>query len=342
MKNCNCFCSIIPPVMVDTLKKNGVDIAKETAKIDKGFRMRRILKQESLEIMGAVKPLVGSANRLIYDCQNTTHRQLALKRTEGSAASTDASVNNAYDFSGKVREFFRAVLNWNSIDNNGLDLILNVHYSTKYNNAFWDGTQMTFGDGDGVIFTDFSKSLDVTGHEMSHGVVQYTANLTYNRQSGALNEHYADALGIAVKQYALGQTAQTSDWLIGADIMGPQLAGMAIRSMKAPGTAYNSPLLGKDPQPDNMSKLYTGAADNGGVHINSGIPNKVFYLVSIGIGTMETAKLWFETLKKLKPNTNFKNFKTAIVKMTKKMVTAGTLPATTTSIVNNAFTTVGL
>jgi Zn-dependent metalloprotease len=342
MKKCNCFCSIIPPVMVDNLKKNGVDIGKGTINADKNFRLRRILKQQSLEMQGVVQPLVGNANRNIFDCQHTTNRQLALMRNEGSVAVADASVNNAYDFSGKVREFFKTVLGWNSIDNNGLDMILNVHYSNKYNNAFWDGTQMTFGDGDGVIFKDFTNSLDVTGHEMSHGVVQYTANLTYNKQSGALNEHYADALGIAVKQFALGQTALTSDWLIGADIMGPQLQGMAIRSMKSPGTAYNSPLLGKDPQPDNMSKIYTGAADNGGVHINSGIPNKVFYLVAIGIGTMETAKLWFETLKVLKPTTNFNSFRTAIKKMTKKMVMAGKLPATTTGIVDNAFTTVGL
>ena len=189
MKKCNCFCSIIPPVMVENLKKNGVDIAKGSVNLDKGFRMRRILKQETINMVGVIQPLVGSANRLVYDCQNTTHRQLALRRTEGSIASADASVNNAYDFSGKVREFYKTVLGWNSIDNNGLDMILNVHYSTKYNNAFWDGTQMTFGDGDGVIFKDFTNSLDVTGHEMSHGVVQYTANLTYNKQSGALNEH---------------------------------------------------------------------------------------------------------------------------------------------------------
>jgi Zn-dependent metalloprotease len=339
MKKCNCFCSIIPPDMVDNLKKNGVDVGKGMANADRGFRLRRKLKIAS---MGVMQPLVGNANRIVFDCQHTTNRQLALVRNEGSAASTDASVNDAYDFAGKVREFYRTVLNWNSIDNNGLDIILNVHYSKKYNNAFWDGSQMTFGDGDGVIFVDFTKSLDVAGHEMSHGVVQYTANLVYSGQSGALNEHYADAMGIAIKQYALGQTAQTSDWLVGADIMGPQLQGMAIRSMKAPGTAYNHPLLGRDPQPDNMANLYTGAADNRGVHINSGIPNKVFFMVSIGITTMSTAKLWFETLKVLKPATNFKGFKTAIKKMAKKMVNAGTLPANTMSIVDSAFATVGL
>lgn len=339
MKKCECFCSIIPPDMVDNLKKNGVDMTKGAVSLDREFRNRRKLKIASI---GLVQPLVGSANRIVFDCQNTTNRQLALVRNEGSPASMDTSVNNVYDFSGQVRSYFKNVLNWNSIDNNGLDIILNVHYSTKYNNAFWDGSQMTFGDGDGVIFTDFTKSLDVTGHEMTHGVVQYTSNLNYSSQPGALNEHYADALGIAIKQHALGQTAATSDWLIGADIMGPQLQGMAIRSMKAPGTAYNHPLLGRDSQPDHMSRIYTGSADNRGVHINSGIPNKVFYLVSVGIQTNNATKLWFETLKVLKPTTNFKSFKTAIKKMAKKMVNAGKLPASTIAIVDSAFVTVGL
>lgn len=339
MKKCTCFCSIIPPIMVDELKKNGVDITKGTVSLDRGFRTRRTLKIESI---GLIQSIVGSANRIVFDSQHTTNKQLALVRNETSPVSTDTSVNNAFDFAGKVREFYKTVMNWNSIDNNGLDMIMNVHYSNKYNNAFWDGSQMTFGDGDGVIFTDFTQSLDVAGHEMSHGVVQYTANLVYSGQSGALNEHYADAMGISIKQFALKQTAKTSDWLIGADIMGPKLKGMAIRSMKAPGTAYNSPLLGKDPQPDNMANIYTGSADNRGVHINSGIPNKVFFLVSEGIETINAAKLWFETLKVLKPSTNFKSFKTAIIKMANKMVTAGKLPASTIGIVNSAFTTVGL
>jgi Zn-dependent metalloprotease len=325
--------------MVDELKKNGVDVGKEVVGLDKKFRMRRKLKIKSV---GFVEPLIGKASRTVFDSQHTVNKQLALVRNETSSVSLDNSVNNAFDFSGKVRDFYKTVLNWNSIDNNGLDMILNVHYSNKYNNAFWDGSQMTFGDGDGVIFTDFTQSLDVAGHEMSHGVVQYTANLVYSGQSGALNEHYADAMGIAIKQFALKQTAKTSDWLIGADIMGPKLKGMAIRSMKSPGTAYDSPLLGKDMQPDNMANFYTGTADNRGVHINSGIPNKVFFMVSDGIETINAAKLWFETLKVLKPSTNFKSFKIAIKKMTKKMVAAGSLPSTTTKIVDNAFMTVGL
>ena len=109
--------------MVDELKKNGVDISKGTVSLDRGFRKRRMLKIES---MGLVQPIVGSANRIVFDSQHTTNKQLALVRNETSPVSADSSVNNAFDFAGKVRDFYKTVLNWNSIDNNGLDMILNV------------------------------------------------------------------------------------------------------------------------------------------------------------------------------------------------------------------------
>jgi Zn-dependent metalloprotease len=340
MKTCKCFCSIIPPIMVDNLKKNGVEFASKTTAMNRSFRFRRTMKLKNLNLLAAVIP--GNADRFVYDCKHTTHQRMAMLMREGSSPVADVTANEAYINAGAVRKFYKEVLNWNSMDDQGMDMIMNVHYSNKYNNAFWDGDEMTFGDGDGQIFTDFAKSLDVTGHEMTHGVVQFTAGLNYSGQSGALNEHYADAMGSAIKQYANNQTAATADWLIGNDIMGPSLKGQAIRSMKAPGTAYNSPLLGKDPQPDNMSKYYTGSADNYGVHINSGIPNKVFYLVSLGIETKNAAILWFATLKKMKPSTNFKGFKTKITQTTASMVKKGTLPANASTVVADAFAAVGL
>ena len=340
MKTCNCFCSIIPPIIVDNLKKNGVEFDSKTTAINRSFRLRRSLKLKNLNLLVAAIP--GKADRLVYDSKHTTHQRLAMLIREGGNPIADVAATEAYTNAGLVRKFYKEVLNWNSMDDQGMDMIMNVHYSNKYNNAFWDGDEMTFGDGDGQIFVDFAKSLDVTGHEMTHGVVQYTAGLTYNGQSGALNEHYADAMGSAIKQYANNQTAATADWLIGAEVMGPSLKGQAIRSMKAPGTAYNSPLLGKDPQPDHISKYYTGSADNYGVHINSGIPNKVFYLVSVGIETQKAAILWFSTLKKMKPSTNFKGFKTKITQTAAVLIRKGTLPANTLTIIADAFAAVGL
>lgn len=151
--------------------------------------------------------------------------------------------------------------------------------------------------------------------------------------------------GVTIRQYYDHQTSTPSsaNWLVGDSIMGPQLKGQAIRSMKAPGTAYNNKWVGKDPQPDNMSKYYNGSSDNHGVHINSGIPNKVFYLVAMGVNdTLKAALLWFETLKILKPNDNFAIFKTKLIAATQHLINAGKLPANTQIVVQNAFHTVGL
>src|SRR5258705_701935 len=155
---------------------------------------------------------------------------------------------------------------------------------------------MLYGDGDGRIFNRFTKVLDVIGHELTHGVTQYTAALDYHDQSGALNEHFSDVFGILVKQYSLKQTAKKADWLIGAGIFTQRVHGAAIRSMKAPGTAYDDPTLGRDPQPAHMKNYVKSHDDSGGVHVNSGIPNHVFYLVATALGgnAWEVAgKIWY-------------------------------------------------
>jgi Zn-dependent metalloprotease len=181
--------------------------------------------------------------------------------------------------------------------------------------AFWDGREMVFGDGDGVIFTDFTRSLDVIAHELAHGVTEFTAGLEYHNQSGALNESMSDVFGSLVKQWSLDQTADQADWLIGADVFTPGIEADALRSMKAPGKAYDSPMFGKDPQPDHMSKYVnlpdTDESDNGGVHINSGIPNKAFYLTAIDIGGRAwdaPGQIWYEALKASNIGTEFQEF----------------------------------
>ncbi|CAM5676724.1 hypothetical protein SFUMM280S_07534 [Streptomyces fumanus] len=143
---------------------------------------------------------------------------------------------------------------------------------------------MVFGDGDGEIFLDFTIPVDVIGHELVHGVTQYTANLTYFGQPGALNESVSDVFGSLIKQYTLGQSADQADWLIGAGLLAPRVTGVALRSLKAPGTAYDDDVLGKDPQPATMDDYVRTGRDNGGVHINSGIPNHAFYLAATALG----------------------------------------------------------
>ena len=172
---------------------------------------------------------------------------------------------------------------------------------------------MVFGDGDNQIFTGFTGCLDVIGHELTHGVTGSEANLNYQGQSGALNESISDVFGSLVKQKKLNQTADQADWLIGEGLLAKGIHGVALRSMKAPGTAYDDPMLGKDPQPADMTHYLQTTQDNGGVHINSGIPNRAFYLVAAALGgnAWERAgQIWYDTLldPRLKQSANFAAF----------------------------------
>jgi Zn-dependent metalloprotease len=192
-----------------------------------------------------------------------------------------------------------------------------VHYGTRFENALWNGRQMVYGNADGRVFRRFTASVDVIGHELTHGVTQFAAALGYHGQTGALNEHLSDAFGIMVRQYRLGQTAHESDWLIGADIIGPAVNAQAVRSMAVPGTAYDDPLLGRDPQPSHMDDYVHTTADNGGVHINSGILNRAFHLAALAIGgkTWELlGQIWYVALtERLKPEADFADFTRATV-----------------------------
>jgi Zn-dependent metalloprotease len=127
----------------------------------------------------------------------------------------------------------------------------------------------------------------------------------------------SDVFGSLVKQWSLDQTADVADWLIGAEVITPAIEADALRSMKAPGTAYDNELLGKDPQPDHMDRFVvlpdTDEGDNGGVHINSGIPNKAFQLTAVGIGGFAweaPGHIWYESLLASNQFTGFQEFAT--------------------------------
>ncbi len=238
-------------------------------------------------------------------------------REESTPPVKDAAVNAAFDGFGKTYDFLQKVLGRVSLDNRGMRLDGYVHYGKAYNNAFWNGKQMIFGDGDGKLFTNFTGSLDVIAHELGHGVTEFTAGLEYHNQPGALNESMSDVFGSMVKQWALKQDAAKADWLIGAEIFTPAIKGDALRSLKDPGSAYDDPILGKDPQPKHMDHYQrlpdTDAGDWGGVHINSGIPNHAFYLVATAIGGNSwgaAGKIWYESLRQSEPQTDFAAFAT--------------------------------
>ena len=239
-------------------------------------------------------------------------------RDEGGAATGDVDVDRLYDGLGSTWDLYQDLFGRNSYDDDGGTMTASVHFQRNFANACWDGEQFVFGDGDGTVFTSFTANVDVLAHEFTHGVISHASDLTYEDQSGALNEHLADVFGSLVKQRSAApqQTASQADWLIGAGMFAAGITGVALRSMVAPGTAFNDPQLGgKDPQPDHMSNFVVTDADNGGVHINSGIPNRAFVVFAQALGgfAWERAGLvWYDamTSASLPKDADFETFAT--------------------------------
>ncbi|MFI9149577.1 M4 family metallopeptidase [Streptomyces sp. NPDC053367] len=319
------FCTIVPPHVLDRLARADDPAlsgpARRTLQRDAFERTQRRLTT----VIGApaAAPPAGAEpgrpHRTIYDARHRTALPGRKVRAEGEEPGRDATVNRAYAGLGATYELFLGAFGRDSIDGSGLPLNATVHYEEDYNNAFWNGEQMVFGDGDGEIFLDFTIPIDVIGHELAHGVTQYTANLAYFGQSGALNESLSDVFGSLIKQHTLGQTAAEADWLIGAGLLAPRVTGTALRSMKEPGTAYDDDVLGKDPQPATMEDYVHTGRDNGGVHINSGIPNHAFYLAATALGghAWERAgRIWYDVLTggELHEDALFTDFATLTVK----------------------------
>jgi Zn-dependent metalloprotease len=260
--------------------------------------------------------------RLIYDAQKNNISNLPgkLVRKEGDALHKDAAVNEAYDHSGSTYDFYLKRFARNSLDGKGMAIISSVHVGKQLNNAFWNGRQMAYGDGDAIIFTRFTRSLDVVGHELTHGVIAHECNLEYQGESGALNEHFADVFGLLVSQWKSKQTAANAAWTIGSGIMGPGTQAKALRTFTAAKAFENDPNLGSDQQPKHMRSVYRGASDSGGVHLNSGIPNHAFYLFANAIGGNAwdvPGGIWYEAMRKLSSNSDF-----ADMARTTQMITA--------------------
>ncbi len=327
-------CQIIPPHILEELAKQGNISCKKTLNDTNRILQRRNTILNQLLVRKTEK---GEGDRYVYDSQHKYEQRYKLVLEEGGTASDDPTVSGAYDTSGFVRDYFREIFGLNSIDGNGMDVISNIHYGLNYNNAFWDGDEMTYGDGDGKEFTDFATAVDVVAHELTHGVTQFLSNLEYQGQPGALNEHFSDVFGTIIKQKYFKQDLADANWLIGDTIVMDAFPGVAIRSMKAPGTANEF-----DIQPAHMDKYYTGTADNQGVHINSGIPNKAFYLCCLEIGIEDCALIWFETLKSLWRTATFLDMLDIILETARLLTNANKVSSAAPEAVRQSFAAVGL
>ena len=304
-------CTFIPPWLAER-----VDGADQAAR-DDALRAQRGAVARTSRAATPGDLLEGPA-WTVHDADSGTSLPGTPARSSGAPATGDLAVDEGGVGIEATLQMFAEVFARDSHDGAGAPVSLTVHYGRDYNNAFWDGTQLVFGDGDGETFERFTKPVDVLAHEFGHGVIEHTADLTYSGQSGALNESIADVFAACLKQRLLGQGATEADWLIGEGIFMPAIQARALRDMAAPGTAYDDPGLGADPQVGHMDDYVVTTSDNGGVHLNSGIPNRAFHLAAVGIGgsTVEGAgRIWYAALTgaAVTPGSDFADFAAATV-----------------------------
>jgi len=364
-------CSIVPPYLLRHLADHASEpvaaAARETLALDRAVRQVREVRQTSLGrggVTGGLRPaaeperppglaLLPSTrlgreeaaapsapavrDRRVHDAEHGTVLPGRLVRGEHDPPGADESVDEAHDGLGATWNLLHEAFGRSSLDDAGLPLVASVHYGRRFDNAFWNGQQMVLGDGDGEIFRSFTDSVDVLGHELGHGVVQHTLGLVYLGQAGALSESVCDVLGSLIKQHRLGQDVAAADWLIGAEMFTDQVEGVALRSLEAPGTAYDDDRLGADPQPATMDGYvelpHDAQNDNGGVHVNSGIPNHAFYRAATAIGgrAWEGAGLvWYDVLTSsgLPRDADFAAFARATADAATKRFGAGSREAT--------------
>jgi Zn-dependent metalloprotease len=318
-----CVCSIIPIDVLRDLSRDPTLDPAEREKLQKSAAVtadlatiREVVRAQLYAAKFDAAPLVFAGESAaapplvqVFDCQ---HRR-SLPGRLISDSHRDEAAATVLDTTKKMADFCRDALGRNSVDDDGLDLTSSVRYGTAYQNAFWNGMQMVYGEGDGQIFVDFWRSADVIGHELTHGITQYESGLIYEGEPGALNESLSDCVGAAFAQWIKGQdVTDDAGWLIGAGIMGPRATGAGrtcLRDMKDPGAAHCL-----SPQPAHYRDVIIG----GDVHENSGIPNKAFYNFAAALGGQASGKalkVWYGAADggKLPSNASFRIFRDSTV-----------------------------
>lgn len=326
-KPCTC-CYIIPPYILQ--KVHQVDHIRENVFIDQGLlSSSEKVKGRRSRLNGKVRDLTSRVKRqsksgnetpiTVYDAHHGTKLPgtfVASNEDRIKASKKDhSSVKKVLKSARNVHQFWLKNFNVNSYDGKGSEIKSTIHYGKEFPNAFWNGEQMVFGDGNDY-FQDLTQ-LSIVGHEFGHAI---TGNkLNYEGEAGALNEHLSDVWGSLTEQFKNKQTVEQASWLIGEETIHVGSEKFPLRSMKDPGNAYDSPVLGKDPQPNHYSERYKGQEDLGGVHINSGIPNRAFYLFALAQGGYAWEKaghLWYLTMMSnglIHPDCNMHEFAQATI-----------------------------
>lgn len=306
-----CQCFIIPQDVLERFAKDKKLTAAQrksfadAATFEKEWRKVRSHQARLSRLAKSILPagLAAAAPPaiVVYNCNHSNTLPGAPVPNPGS--STDGTAKRAYVETSAVADFYQKLFGRNSVDNAGKTLLSSIHYSVNYNNAFWNGSQMTYGDGDGNIFIDFTRSTDVIAHELTHGVTQFSAALSYTNEAGGLNESVSDVFGSMFRQWRAKQDVKKADWLIGKDIMGPGAIAKGytcLRDMSNPAAKHCLA-----PQPTKYSQYQDGMDP----HYSSGIPNFAFYKAAIAIGGKsweKAGKIWYQALTGYPASPNMK------------------------------------
>lgn len=309
-----CTCHIVP---IDVLKRMSKEKRlpeeqrkkfADTMKMDAELRKLRTQAMKVTQMAKSLAPAAGVTAAVapapaitVFNCNHS--QTLPGAQIANPATSPDVTAKHVFAETSSVAAFYSQVFGRNSVDGVGGTLISSIHFGVGYNNAFWNGSQMTYGDGDGSIFIDFSKGNDVIGHELTHGVTQHSLQLNYTNEAGGLNESMSDCFGSMFRQWEAKQTVDQADWLIGKDIMGPQALKMGytcLRDMSNPAAKHCL-----SPQPTKFSQYKPGQDP----HVSSGIPNLAFYVTAKAVGGHSWEKvgqIWYKALTGFGPSPNMK------------------------------------
>jgi Zn-dependent metalloprotease len=305
-------CHIVPKAALERFARDRALPAEQrksfvdTMKIDAEFRRLRNQANKLTRVASlmAAAPAAAVAPAPAITVFNCNHGQtLPGAQILNPATSSDATAKHVFGETSSVAAFYSQVFGRNSVDGMGMTLISSIHYGVGYNNAFWNGMQMTYGDGDGMIFVDFSKGNDVIGHELTHGVTQHSLGLNYTNEAGGLNESMSDCFGSMFRQWEAKQNVNQADWLIGKDIMGPaalKRGFTCLRDMANPAAKHCLA-----PQPTKFSQYRPGMDP----HESSGIPNLAFYTAAKAVGGHswdKVGQIWYKSMTGFGPAPNMK------------------------------------
>jgi Zn-dependent metalloprotease len=341
-----CFCQIIPDEVLKRFSKDRkltTEQRKHFARAALVGKQIRKLRTQAGKLTAVTTSLGLAAGTIpaaptitLSDCQH--NQTLPGIPVDDATDSTDGATKRAAVETSAVADFYKTVFGRNSIDDAGITMASSVHYGINFNNAFWNGSRMTYGDGDNNIFIDFTTSTDVIAHELTHGVTQYSLQLAYTGEAGGLNESLSDVFGSMFRQWRANQDVTQADWLIGKDIMGPGATARGftcLRDMADPGGAHCM-----TPQPVQFSDFKTGMDP----HISSGIPNLAFCTAAKAVGgnSWETVgQMWYKALtgSAPSPNMTMETFANSTRQLAAQMDPAN---ATVANAIDAGWTAVGL